>query len=54
MSEDPIIKEVHRIKEEIAARFNYDVHAIAEHCREVQRKSGLKVVKKRAKKEPPR
>jgi len=54
MSRDPFMKEVRRIKEEIAARFNYDVHAIAEHCHEVRRKSGLKVVRKRGKKDPPR
>jgi hypothetical protein len=54
MSRDPIMKEVRRIKEEIAAKFNYDAHALGEHLREVQRKSGLKVVKKRRKKDPPR
>jgi hypothetical protein len=28
MTTDPIIEELHRIREEIAAQFNYDVFAI--------------------------
>ena len=30
MESDPIVAEIHAIREAIAARFNYDVHAIWE------------------------
>ena len=40
IEEDPIIDEVRRIKREIAAEFNYDVHALGEHLRQLQRESG--------------
>ena len=44
MIKDPIIEEVRASREEIAARFNYDVHAIAKYLRKRQRESGRKVV----------
>ena len=44
MWEDPIVEEVRRAREAIAARFNYDLHAICEYLREQDRKSGEKIV----------
>jgi hypothetical protein len=28
MNEDPIVAEVRRVRDKLAARFNYDIHAI--------------------------
>jgi hypothetical protein len=28
MNEDPIVEEVRRVRDKLAARFNYDIHAI--------------------------
>ncbi len=44
MHEDSVMQEVHRIKDEIAARYNYDVRALAKALREAQEKGGRKVV----------
>jgi hypothetical protein len=41
---DPIVDEVRRIRDEHAARFNYDLRAIFADIQEQQRKSGLKFV----------
>lgn len=49
MSSDPIVAEIHRIREQIAARFNYDVHAIGEYARQRDAASGQEVVRR-----PPR
>ena len=40
MWEDPIVAEIRRIREEHAARFNYDLWAIYEDLKEQERKSG--------------
>ena len=42
---DPVVEEVRRIKEKLAAKFNYDIHAIAEDARARQWDSGHKVVR---------
>lgn len=34
--EDPILEELHKFREEIAARHNYDIHAIAAEIRRLQ------------------
>ena len=34
MHEDEVIKELHRVKDEIAARFNYDVTAMGRAMQE--------------------
>ena len=34
---DPIVEELHRIREEHAASFNYDLWAIAEDLRRIER-----------------
>ena len=41
---DPIVEEVRRVRGEHAARFNYDVKAIAEDLRNRQAESGHNVV----------
>ncbi len=40
---DPIIEELHAIRREIAARFDNDIHRIAEDARRRQAASGLSV-----------
>ena len=54
MAEDPVILEVRRIKEEIAARHRYDVRAIAEEARELCRRKGFKTVSRPPKRVTPR
>jgi hypothetical protein len=44
MWEDPIVAEIRRVREEHAAKFNYDLHAICEDLREQERQSGRKFV----------
>ncbi len=41
---DPIVDEVRRIKNELAARFNYDLDAIFQDIKEWEKNSGLKFV----------
>jgi hypothetical protein len=41
---DPIVEELHQIREEHAAKFNYDVRAIGEYFQEQQKLSGRPVV----------
>jgi N-formylglutamate amidohydrolase len=42
--DDPIVAEIRRIREEHAARFNYDLHAMCEDIRRSQNERGLPVV----------
>jgi hypothetical protein len=49
MFSDPVVAEVHRIREQLAARFNYDVAAIAEYARQLDAASDRKVIRR-----PPR
>ncbi len=44
MWEDSIVAEVRRTKEELAARFNYDVKAIFADLRKCQASMGMRVV----------
>jgi hypothetical protein len=44
MTPDPIIEELHRIREEIAAQFNYDVFAIGAMLQAKQQEEGRPVV----------
>jgi hypothetical protein len=44
MPDDPIVEEVRRIKEAHAARYNYDIRAMAKALREQQQRSGHKIV----------
>lgn len=45
MSNDPIVEEIHRIREEYAASFNYDIDAIFDDLKAKQAKSERKVVR---------
>jgi hypothetical protein len=49
MENDPILSEIHRVREEIAAKFNYDMQAIVQYMQHRQRESGAAVVRR-----PPR
>jgi hypothetical protein len=44
MTEDPIVEEVHRIREAIAGRFNNDLQAIADDAKRRQAASGQETV----------
>ena len=44
MRGDPVIEELWRIKDEIAARYNYDVRAMGKALQEAERRSGRRVV----------
>lgn len=44
MSEDPIVKEVREIRDKLAAKFGYDIRAIADDARKRQKRSGHKLV----------
>jgi hypothetical protein len=44
MWEDPIVAEVHRIREELAARFDFDVHAMFADMRKRQTALGSRLV----------
>jgi hypothetical protein len=43
---DPIIDEVRAARDEYAAKFNYNLHRIAEDARRHQRRSGRPIVKR--------
>ena len=49
MIDDPIVEEIHKIRREHAAQFNFDVAAICADYREREKRSKLKVVSR-----PPR
>ena len=44
MKSDPVIDELHRVKDEIAKEFNYDIHALFESLREEEKTSDRKYV----------
>ena len=44
MWEDEIVDEIHRIRAERAAKFNYDIDAMFHDIQESQWKSGRKIV----------
>jgi len=44
MKDDPIVAEVRRIRDAHAAKFNYDIRAIAEDLRSREGKDGGRVV----------
>ncbi len=41
---DPIVEEIHQIRQTHAAKFNYDIHAILMDYQERQKQSGKPVV----------
>jgi len=50
MWKDPIVEEIHKIREKNEKKFNFDIHAICEDFRKKQRDSSRKVVKGKPKK----
>lgn len=44
MTNDPIVEEIHRVREVIAERFNNDLQAIADDARRRQADSGRSTV----------
>ncbi len=44
MIDDPIVKEVRKIREELTAKFNYDIEAIMKDAMRRQYSSGRKLV----------
>ncbi len=50
---DPIVEEVRRVREEYAARFNYDLDAIYRDLKEQEKLSGRTYVSFTAAKTPP-
>jgi len=49
MWNDPIVEELHKHRQKMAAQFNYDVHAACQYYRDRQKFSGLPVVSKKPK-----
>ena len=41
---DPIVEEIHKIRQDLAAKFDYDVDAIFEDLRQKQLESNRKIV----------
>jgi hypothetical protein len=52
MWEDPIVAEVHRIREKLAAEFNFDVKAIFADLRKRQVSLGARLVPQKKRAEP--
>ena len=52
MWEDPIVAEIHRIREKLAAEFNYDVKAIFADLRKRQESLGSRLVRQKKRAEP--
>jgi hypothetical protein len=44
VTRDPIVEEVRRIRDELAAKYGYDIDKIFEAARKQERKSGRKTV----------
>jgi hypothetical protein len=54
MNSDPIVEEIHRIRAEMLARFNGDLHALVEDARRRQAASGRSSVTFKKDTVPPR
>jgi hypothetical protein len=44
MTKDPIVDEVRRVRDQLAAEFNYDIHAIFGSLRAAQHEYGSRLV----------
>ncbi len=44
MWEDPIVEKIHKIREEHARKFNFDLKAIYDDLKEQEKKSGRQIV----------
>lgn len=53
MKDDPIVAEIRKIREEHAAKFNYDLWAMYEDLKEQERKSGRRFVSYPPRRIPP-
>jgi hypothetical protein len=49
MWRDPIVEQVRKVRQEYAARYNYDISAICRAARQRQKESGRKTVSRPAK-----
>jgi len=47
MWNDPIVEELHKRRQEMAAKFNYDVHAMCQYYREQQKLENRVVVSRK-------
>lgn len=54
MWEDPIVEETRRIRDELAARFNYDIQALGEYLIARQKEEGWPLVRGEPKRIPER
>jgi hypothetical protein len=54
MTNDPVVEEIHRVREGIAERFNNDLQAIADDARRRQADSGRAAIEPRARGATPR
>lgn len=52
MWNDPIVEQIHKIREKHAAKFNYDVRAIVKEYQKLQKQSGKPIVSFTEKKTP--
>ncbi len=52
MSSDPLVEEVRRIKEQLAAEYDYDVRAIGKALQQEQERSGRRLVRLSPRKDP--
>jgi hypothetical protein len=50
MWRDEIVEEVRKARDEYAAQFDYDLHAMARDLREKQEQSGKKIIRLKSKK----
>mgnify|MGYP006300584227 CR=1 FL=1 len=50
MWKDPIVEEIHKIREKMAEEVNYDVHQLIENMRKREKESKAKVVSRTEKK----
>lgn len=50
MWRDPIVEEIHRVRDEQAKKFGYDLHALCEDIRKNEATSGRKLVTRRPRK----
>ncbi len=44
MFKDPIVEEIDKIRENLAAKFNYDIKAMYDDIKKREQKSGRKIV----------
>ena len=50
MWKDPIVEEVHKVREKLAKEANYDVHQLIENMKRREKESNVKVISRAKKK----